>query len=471
MGDSVLQKIIKNLLFVLGSQFLILIISITRSMILPAFFSMESYGYWQIYLFYSAYIGICTFGFNDGIYLRYGDKDYHELPFVKLRMSILIFSLMLLVLTILIGFLTYSFNTNGDMRYALIFSCFNIFVLGLSGFFTYVLQITNQLKKYSFFSVVDKALVIVTVVLMVFCNNDNFKLIIVIDFLAKILVLGAMMYSCKELLIGKYGSVPIAINEVKKNIGVGVKLLIANFLGMVIIGIGRFLIQIFSKIEDFATYSFGITITGLILTAITAFSLVLYPSIKRLDKKNYDKYFQSINTFVVAFNFASLSLYFPTYWIVTFCYSKYTDMLPYLNLLFIVAILQGKMSILNNTFYKVLRKEKVMLIENVSAVLFFLIFATIVLYFTKSIWSIAFITCTTIMIRCYASELYLKKLLKLKLDYKLVIEICFIIIFIITTNLINLKFGYLIYLLFLSVWISINISELRKTAQILKSKL
>lgn len=471
MAELELKKILKNILFVLGAQLLVLIISMTRSLILPAFFSVESYGYWQIYLFYSTYVGIFAFGFSDGIYLRYGDKDYTELPFAKLRASIRIFSLMLLVTTILIIFFTYFFSVNDDLRFALLFSGFNIFVLGLTGIFTYVLQITNQIKKYSFFSVADKVLVLVTVLLMFFVDNNNFKLIIVIDFIAKSLVVVAMIYLCKELWIGRNVSFSMAFKEFKNNIGAGVKLLIANLLGMLIVGMGRFLIQVFGEIEDFATYSFGITITGLVLTAITAFSLVLYPSIKRLDKNNYDKYFKNITSFINAFNFSALLLYFPAYLCVIYFYSKYADMLPYLNLLFVVAILQGKMSILNNTFYKVLRKEKEMLIANLSSVLFFAILAPIVFYFTKSIWSIAFTTFATMMIRCYASEIYLKKLLHIQLDYKFVIEIIFIIVFIVATTLMNLKHGTFLYLIFLTIWISLNISEWKKIVQTLKIKL
>ena len=108
--------------------------------------------------------------------------------------------------------------------------------------------------------------------------------------MAKVLVLVSMIYFCKELWIGRNISFSIAFKELKDNIGVGVKLLISNLLGMLIIGMGRFLIQVFGKIEDFAIYSFGITITGLVLTAITAYSLVLYPSIKRLNQNKYDKY-------------------------------------------------------------------------------------------------------------------------------------------------------------------------------------
>jgi O-antigen/teichoic acid export membrane protein len=471
MNEISLKKIFNNVLIVLGAQLLILIISITRSLVLPSFLNVESYGYWQIYLFYSAYVGVFALGFNDGIYLRYGDKDYADLPFEKLRTSVRIFSLMVLLVTIVILILIFFLITNSNLRFTLIFSGLNVFVLGLTGIFTYVLQITNQLKKYSFFSVVDKVLVLITIALMFFVNNSNFKLIIIIDFLAKTIVIISMIYLCKELWIGKSTSFTVGFKEFKKNISVGVKLLLANLLGMLIIGIGRFLIQVFGGIEDFAIYSFGITITGLVLTAITAFSLVLYPSIKRLNENNYKKYFNSINSFVITFNFVILFLYFPAYWGVNSFYDKYTEMLPYLNLLFIIAILQSKMSILNNTFYKVLRKEKAMLAANLSAVLFFAVLAPIVFYFTKSIWSVAFTTFATMLLLCYVSEIYLKKIINIQFDYKFIIEIVFIIVFIITTTFMNIIYLAFFYILFLLIWVTLNISEWKKIVQILKNKL
>ena len=48
---------------------------------LPKIISVEQYGYWQVYLFYSTYVGILHLGLNDGIYLRYGGEEYNDLNF------------------------------------------------------------------------------------------------------------------------------------------------------------------------------------------------------------------------------------------------------------------------------------------------------------------------------------------------------------------------------------------------------
>lgn len=469
MSELIFKNTLKNVFYVIGAQCIVLIISIIRSLILPVFFSVESYGYWQIYLFYSAYVGIFALGFNDGIYLRYGDNNYSALPFAKLRTSIRIFSLMSLAFSIITAILVVSLCTDKDLRFAFLFSAMNIFILGLTGIFTYILQITNQLKKYSFFSIADKILVIITVLLMFVINSNNYKIIIVIDFLAKAIILSLMIFQCKELWIGENSNMKIALKEFKSNISVGIKLLIANLMGMLIIGIGRFIIQIFGNIQDFASYSFGITITGLVLTAITAFSLVLYPTIKRLDINNYHTYFKNINSFIVAFNFIVLLLYFPAYFGVNAFYTKYSDLLPYLNLLFIITILQGKMSILNNTFYKVLRKEKEMLSANISSVVLFIVISPILFYLTKSIWSIAFSTFITMMYRCYVSEKYLKNFIRIKLDHRYFVEIFFIILFLTTTTFFNIFIAFFIYLFFLMFWILINRSELADLVKTIRS--
>ena len=138
--------------------------------------------------------------------------------------------------------------------------------------------------------------------------------------------------------------------------------MIANLaMGMLLVGSGRIIVQLCGNIEDFAIYSFGMSVTGLVLTAVTAFSLVLYPMIKRISEDKYYYLFKRINIFTRSFGLPAILVYFPACWFITFFYPKYDSVLPFLNFLFAIVFLQCKISILNNTYYKVLRKEKPML--------------------------------------------------------------------------------------------------------------
>ena len=65
--------------YTIFSNFVSLIASALVILIIPKLIGVEEYGYWQLYLFYSSYVGFLHFGWNDGIYLRFGGEDYNNL--------------------------------------------------------------------------------------------------------------------------------------------------------------------------------------------------------------------------------------------------------------------------------------------------------------------------------------------------------------------------------------------------------
>ena len=66
-------------LYSLGTNALSFLISALTTFVVPKLLGATNYGYWQLYLFYVSYIGIFHFGWNDGIYLRYGGSNYNDL--------------------------------------------------------------------------------------------------------------------------------------------------------------------------------------------------------------------------------------------------------------------------------------------------------------------------------------------------------------------------------------------------------
>ena len=77
--NSKASKLISNFTYSLTSNLVSMIISSLMILIVPKLIGIKEYGYWQLYLFYSSYVGFLHFGWNDGIYLRYGGKEYDEL--------------------------------------------------------------------------------------------------------------------------------------------------------------------------------------------------------------------------------------------------------------------------------------------------------------------------------------------------------------------------------------------------------
>ena len=230
----------------------------------------------------------------------------------------------------------------------MMFASINIPIAGLSGVLIYVFQVTNQLKKYSFYTVFDKIVVLLVISLVLVLGIDNFIFVVIADTFSKIVVLGLMVYSCRDIIFGNGCDFATAYKETQKNISVGLKLMFANLAGMLVLGFGRFLIERFDNVEVYGAYSFSISTMNLILVFVSAIGLVIYPTLGRLDTKNYSKYFIQLNNIICLFVYFLLVAYFPLSVFVLKVMSKYVVVLEYLPIIFSIIFIQAKMQILIN---------------------------------------------------------------------------------------------------------------------------
>ena len=53
-------------------------LSVVISLVVPKFIGIESYGYLQLFLFYSSYSVFFHLGLNDGLYLRFGGCKFED---------------------------------------------------------------------------------------------------------------------------------------------------------------------------------------------------------------------------------------------------------------------------------------------------------------------------------------------------------------------------------------------------------
>ena len=166
--SSVTKQAFRNVKFTILAQVIVFILGLVKSVIFPKYMTVSSFGYWQIYVLYSTYIGLSYLGFNDGIYLLYGDYDYNELPKNKISASIKIYMLQLLIISFTTIGLIVCFVNSPNKAFALIATAITIPIMGIYGVLIYVLQITNQIKKYSFFSIVDKVIMLVLCFFLLF---------------------------------------------------------------------------------------------------------------------------------------------------------------------------------------------------------------------------------------------------------------------------------------------------------------
>ena len=428
MNRDMEMSIRRNMMIALSAQSVVLVIGVLKSLLLPHAMEVEGFGYWQQYLLYSGFVGIFALGFSDGVYLLYGGRNYSDLPFSRLRMAFRFYCAGLIIISAAIAGYALTINDSGR-SFAFFFVGIDVFIACVIGLFTYILQITNQFLWYSICTVVDKIIFIIVALLFVASGLSDFRVFVCLDVLCRCISLVLICWRCHEVILGSAASFREGFEELIVDARVGINLMFANFASMLVTNLGRFIVDFFGGLANYAFYSFGMSLTNLVLTFVSAASTVLYPALKRIDEVNLPKQFRRIDSIVLIVGGLGLFLFFPVYGAVELFYQKYSPVLAYLDMMFVAAFFQAKMTLLINTFYKTLRMERRLFVVNVQCVIGFAILAFVTFWISHDIWWIAASTAISAGVRCVWSELELSRKMAISVTPMLAIQGVLIAVF------------------------------------------
>jgi len=441
-----------NFKYSIISQMIVIIFGVIRALVIPIILGVSDFGYWQVYLLYAGFVGIFSFGFNDGIYLRYGGKQKTDLPWGKLRGSFYFYFFVLFIISLLFFFTIDYINFSPEKALTFSYVVVNIGLMGFSSLFLFLFQTTNQIKKYSIYMLVDKLIFVILLFYIYQYSNVSFEKLMIIDCFSKLLLIVAMAVDCRKDLFGKVAGFLSSFQEFYKNLGVGIKLMLANLASMLVMNMSRFFVEQYYTLEEFSTFSFGITLTNIFLMAMNGVAVALYPYLKRVSEQKYPLVYAEITSAVSLLLFLSLLAYYPIYYFVFNYMSAYSTVLTYFNVLFVLSLLQIKMNLTINTFYKVLREEKALLKANFNSVIIGLLLSALVVYFYKTVELMAFALLLTIAFRVYHSDIFISKILGTKNVVSAVLELTVFIVFIVVTSTLELYMSFVMMCLFLSTY-------------------
>lgn len=432
-----MSKIIKtdtfrNFIYVFGSQIIVLISGLIKTLVIPALLDLHEFGYWQIYVFYTVYIGIFTLGYGDGLYLKYGGYEFCNLPLSKIRTSNIPYMALLTLGGIGLTFYAV-FDTDPYRKIVFLAIGVNVVILGITSIISLILQATNFLKGYAVINSADKVFFSLALLALIYKDFRTLEYLIIIDLAAKLIVLVLLLQRYHHLYIGNLEPLRDGVREFVNSIRGGGALLLANLTGMLVLGVGRIVIEYFGNIDSYAYYAFAISLSNIVLISITALSAVIYPLLKRHHLNNYLNFFNKINKTYSLFILFMLCGYFPVVAFIQLITIQYVPTLHFLNIIFLITVLQGKMQLVNNTFYKALRLERVMLIANATSLLIATILSFVGFLFFNSILLVAYATFVTMLFRVYCSDYFLRKKIGGKFSIQPLIEIALLFFFIFVT--------------------------------------
>lgn len=353
------MKELKSILGVALSNITTILSGIIISFIVPKIMSLSGYGLYRTFSLYEVYLGVFHLGIIDGIFLKYGDKDYEELDRPMFRSYFryfLLLNLFFCVLAIAGGVLIFGIS---DMGFILVSLGLNVIAFNATAYFQHISQFTRRFKEYSARKVIQSAvnIAIVAAMVLLYLNNGevDYRGYIIALVTLNYVLMGWYVFTYRDIVFGKSaglgraGVKSVMLPLIKK----GFPLLVSNLCVNLLLVIDRQFVNILFTTEEYAIYAFAYNMLSLVAFATTAVSTVLYPLLKRRDSERSMELYPQICAAVLVMVFIIMTAYFPLTVIIGWFLPKYTGSLSIFRIILPGIAVSSAVTVIMNNYYKV----------------------------------------------------------------------------------------------------------------------
>ncbi|MBF1713366.1 Polysaccharide biosynthesis protein [Streptococcus intermedius] len=462
-----MKRFIRNLSYSLSGNILSMLTSTGILLFLPKIMGIEDYGYWQLYMFYLVYTGYLSFGTNEGAFIRYSGKDYSELPkeLISFQYQFLLF------INIAIGFIgfiaLFFFQLNFTRLVTFWAVIISTILITPRYFLCNILQATHHFKENTLSVVVEKMSFLVLFGLLIILGKLSLLSLLVIDILSKVFSTAYIFNKLSDsiFLIVKFSKASYL--EFKLNLILGIKIVISNLSGLLIIGIPRFFIEFYWGVVAFSKVSLVVSFANLVITLINSVGFVSLPSLVKVDENLLKKLYQPTTELLSLLLGVVLILYYPLAWFINYWLPNYQGAISYMVFIFPIILFESKMALLYNTYLKIFRREDFLMWINLFTVFLTLISCSLLLLLNNSML-LFFILPFIYSCRSFCVEYYIRKLVGSGFAFTIVLDFLISLIFMGINLCIRNEMAIVVYITFLVVVLGIVFKEVSKLFRLIK---
>lgn len=405
---NLFQSFFKDVIVYSSGQIILLGFGVIQTLILPKYLSITDYGYWQMFILFSSYVGILHLGFLDGLLVCWAGKDIvnirSEIPialkFFLIQQSILISFLLLITLL-----------SNNIFPDILFFVLIYGFIINFSNFFSFLAQSSKQFKLVTVVNIVKGLFFLCFILFFLTFNCITYNNLMRATLLGGFCSLTIYLIFFREFFFKKGFNLHSFVTYGLKNIRIGIFILLGNFIVVIFMSIDRLMLGSFFSISQFAIYTFAISMCGIFFTFLQAISQVFFSYIAEQKHEIKKKIYLILKPSLLIFWGGILSGFFPLSAVINYYLPDYKTSLPVLAILLCTIGISGPILILHINFFKFYQKQRLyFIIAGVSLLIaIMLILITIQLYNTPE--SVAIATLISFSIWYLLNELFIRDVL------------------------------------------------------------
>lgn len=339
----------KNIIRVFGANFINMLVGIVSGLVIPIFLSVSEYASLKTFTFYLSYIGLLHFGFVDGQFLKYGGKEIEDVNIEELKGESKFFFLFQGAITILFIILSIVLKDEIIFLFAL---C--IIPLNMQALYKFFYQATGEFKLYSKVTNTLSFLILAMISINIFVLKNTTSLSFCVGYI--IIYYGLYIY----LLVkfnqrNKVDKVFLNKEGINDNFKSGIGIMVGNFSVLFFLAIDRWFVKIAFDNNQFAYYSFAVSMMTFITVMINSVTTIMY---NYLAKGVEEKKIRDIKSYLLVVGGLASGAYFVFGEIIKLFIEKYIPSLYIIAFLFATFPFMIVINAIYINLYKVKKMQK-----------------------------------------------------------------------------------------------------------------
>lgn len=470
-------KKIKGIGQVSLSNILSLTVSLLTSFLLPMFISVEAYGYWQLFILYTGYVGMFAFGFNDGVHVNYASSDYNEGLTSRFKSFFLLLLGLSLVETVVSAAVLWFIFSGTEKLYVSLFVILNIIPVLLNGLFTYMNQSTMRFKQYAWGHMIDKLVFAAAMLVLILVGCESYLVYVCAYTVSRYTVIVYNVISSREVFKSQAHPLdPELKGEIGLNFKNGIPLMLAMLLNSSIIVGSRLIIENAFGIKEFGAFSFSIHTLVVASQFISAITSVFYPIMKRCERQELSEAYSAFDRISTLLSTLLLVSYYPAALLINWLYPQYSDVLSYFTFIYPLFIFQCKSGLLITNMYKIFEKPDHLIWINAIGVVLNVVFSLVAYFAFGTVRAIAIATLVSYVLWYYIGQLLVSRTAGWHLRCDMLLDLLVTAVFI-ASNVIflvvfadqiymQLLFGFIAFVAVCAVLILVKLKYVKNTLKL-----
>lgn len=349
--NSKSQSLFNNIIRVLTSNVVVMLASFINTIILPKGMSIDGYAEYQTFMLYISYVGLMTFGFHGGLFIKYGGKKQEEIDPAQFKSEMRVLLISQFVLAIIVGIVAVA------LKDSLLFAATACSVsMNYVSTYKYLYQAWNKFKMFSLLNIIQ-ALVFSALVFVMFIVSSEINVwtVIGVYFLIDLFCFIFVYYkhfrfvrkSHCNMLLSKENGVVFS-NGILMALSGGVNVLFSSM--------DKYFIKAMFNNYEFSMYCFGITILHLVNAIISAIAQPMY--IKLTEVADNSEVRVVYKRILLSLGALAGCAYFVVAFVINMFMDKYSGSLDVVKYLFAIFPVVAVINCMYVNLYKITKRLK-----------------------------------------------------------------------------------------------------------------